>query len=55
MTSARLEAATQTRRADFRPAVRCEECKSIQSIAEQIECFCATCHNKPAAEVQKGN
>lgn len=47
MTSARLEAATQSRRAAFRPAVRCDECDHVLSIAEQIEHFCDRCKKRP--------
>ncbi|MDH2092756.1 hypothetical protein G3A56_16030 [Rhizobium oryzihabitans] len=55
MTSARIEAATQSRRASFRQPILCRHCYEPMSIAEQIECFCDKCHNKPTAEVQKGN
>lgn len=53
MTSSRLEASIQSRRATFRPAVRCDECDHILSIAEQIEHFCDRCKKRPV-EIREG-
>lgn len=54
MTSARLEASIQSRRAEFRPAIRFDECNHILSIAEQIEHFCDRCKKRPV-EIREGN
>lgn len=43
MTSTRIEATRQARQAEYRPAVVCDECDHVLSIAEQIERFCTRC------------
>jgi Zn finger protein HypA/HybF involved in hydrogenase expression len=53
MTSARLEAAIQSHRAEYRPAIRCDECDHVLSIAEQIEHFCDRCKKRPV-EIREG-
>ncbi|WP_188355919.1 hypothetical protein [Rhizobium rhizogenes] len=55
MTSARLEAATQSRRADFRLSyVGCRECHRPLSIENQIEKFCDDCGTVTPVEIREG-
>lgn len=55
MTSARLEAATQSRRADFRPHyVGCRECHRPLSIENQIEKLCDDCGTVTPVEIREG-
>lgn len=56
MTSARIEAATQSRRPMFRQKyVGCRECHRPLSIENQIEKFCDDCGTVTPVEIREGN